>query len=171
MGTDVNCLFSSAYDRLRNVASKCLAMERRNHTLQPTELVNEVYLRIADYNRIHWNGQAHFVALAVRIMRQILVNHAIARRAAKRGGDRSASAIDDTVAAFSARSPELLELDAALQTLSSCSERLVQVVELRFFGGFSVPDVASVLGVSVSTVERDWATARAWLHRRLTNGS
>jgi RNA polymerase sigma factor (TIGR02999 family) len=155
------------YDELRALAARELRRERPGHTLQPTALVNEAYLRLAGEKQVDWKGRSHFLAIAARDIRQILINHAQARGAAKRGGGAArvslltAGLIDDRPEV------ELLDLDAALRDLHDLDERQARVVELRFFGGLDVEEAAEVLGVSPRTVKSDWRFARAWLHARL----
>lgn len=164
---DTKNLFTSTYGHLRRIASGCLSGERKDHTLQATALVHEAYLRLADYERIDWRSQAHLVAVASRVMRQVLVNHAKARNTLKRGGGNPRERFEEAMFAFPTGGTELVELDDALRTLSRLSKRLVRVFELRFFGGLANHEAATVLGVSESTIRRDWITARAWLHRQL----
>ena len=158
------------YDELRALAARYMGRERAGHTLQPTALVNEVYLRLVDVDRIDWRGKAQFFALAARQIRKILVDHARKRNAAKRGGGVPKVTLDEAVAAAGEREIDPIVLDEALARLAERSPRQGQVVELRFFGGLSVEEVADVLGISVTTVKDDWAVARAWLHRALGEG-
>lgn len=161
---------SELYRELRRVASRWLSTERADHTLQPTALVHETYLRLASYNQIDWEGRSHIVSIASRLMRQILSNHARARATAKRGGERRKLPLEETMSLGSAAenlAENLVELEDALSKLEELSPRLGRIVELRFFGGLPIPEVAMVLGVSKSTVERDWTMARAWLYHQL----
>ena len=158
-------LVPRVYPELRRVARNHLRREARGQTLQPTALVNEIYLRLAEVSRLEWRDRAHFFALCSRLMRQILVDAARARRAAKRGGGAIRVTFDDRID-LSAPS-DLLALDEALTALQEHDPRKSRVVELRFFGGLSLEEVAHVLDVSVGTVRRDWSLARAWLYREL----
>jgi RNA polymerase sigma factor (TIGR02999 family) len=152
---------------LRQVAARYLKRERGGHTLQPTALVNEAYLRLVDLNRIQWQDRAHFFAMAARTMRRILVDHARARDNVKRGGGAIKLSLE--LAMEVAREPErrLVELDDALQRLEMAHPRKAQVVELRFFTGLSVEETATAMRVSVDTVKRDWRFAKLWLLRDL----
>jgi len=155
------------YDELRRLARRHLAPERGD-TLQPTALVHEAYLRLIDQRSVNWQNRAHFYAIAARLMRRILIDHARRRVAERRGGGAIHMTLDEAVAVSMARSAELLALDEALGELATVDPRKSRVVELRFFGGLSVQETAEVLGVSEVTVMRDWRTARAWLHRGIT---
>ncbi len=162
-------LFPLVYDEMRALADQFLRRERSGHTLQPTALVHEAYLRLIGGSPAEWRGESHFRAVAARVMRHILINHAEARRAAKRGGAQTHVTLSE------ARTPtpgegmevDLLALDEALKELEALDERQCRVVELRFFSGLSVQEAAQVLGVSERTVELDWKMARAWLYVRL----
>jgi RNA polymerase sigma-70 factor, ECF subfamily len=163
---DLNRLIEAVYPELRSLARVHLRRERRDHILQPTALVNELYLRLASHRRHEWQSRAHFFGATASIMRRILVEHARALKRVKREHegiqtdvDRLASPIGDPVS--------VLEVDAALDELSRLSSRQARIVELRCFAGLSVPEVAVVLGVHARSVDRDWAMARAWLRRRL----
>jgi RNA polymerase sigma-70 factor (ECF subfamily) len=156
------------YARLRAIAADYLARERRGHTLQPTALVNEAFLRLGGATETRFGDRQHFVAAVARAMRNILVDHARARNAEKRGGGSPGAPL--TVApndASAGDAVDLIELDEALARLERLDERQARVVELRFFGGLSVPETAALLGVSDRTVELDWSVARAWLRRAL----
>ena len=154
------------YDELRRRAGHYLRAERPNHTLTPTALVNEVYLRLVDLDQLDWQDRTHFFALAVRQMRRILVDSARARRYHKRGGGAANVAFDDTLA-VSERPPDLVALDDALIGLTGHDERKAQVVELRFFGGLTNEEIAAELQISTDTVTRDWQMAKLWLRREL----
>lgn len=156
------------YDDLRELAARYLRRERSDHTLQPTALVNEVYLRLVKGDEINWKGRAQFFALAARQIRAILVDHARRKDAAKRGGRAERVTLDASVASLPVPDVDLIALHESLAELERRSARQAQVVELRFFGGLSVEEVAEVLGVSASTVKDDWVVARAWLRRRLS---
>lgn len=154
------------YDELRGLAADYLRNERPNHTLQPTALVHEVYLRLIDQEQTDWKNRAHFFALAAEMIRRVLVDHARAKQAAKRGGDRERVSLEDADQRVE-HQVDLLTLDELLEELDTLSERQRRVVELRFFGGLTVKDTAHVLGISTPTVKADWRLARAWLGTRL----
>lgn len=152
---------------LRQIASRCLRSESAGHTLQPTALVNEAYLRLLDWNNVEWKDRAHFLAVAAKMMRRILVNHAIANQAQKRGS--SAIMVSLTEAgSVPARTHELIALDEALVALAQLDERKSRLVELRYFGGLTSDQAAEVLGISPRTASREWDLARAWLFRVLS---
>jgi RNA polymerase sigma-70 factor, ECF subfamily len=154
------------YAELHQRARALMGRERRNHSLQPTALIHEAYLRLVGSAPVDWHDRSHFYALAARLMRQILVDHARARGRQKRGGAALAIDLDETVLA-SEEAPDLVRLDDALHALAETDARKSRVVELRFFGGFSVDEVAGILAVSPQTVLRDWRLAKVWLHRQL----
>ncbi len=157
---------------LRRLAQRAMAGERADHPLQPTALVNEVYLRLVDMKNVRWNDRAHFFALSARLMRRILVDIARSHRYRKRGGGAPTVSLDDAAVAAPERGPDIVALDEALERLAALDPRRGQVVELRFFGGLGVEEVAEVLKVSRHTVMRDWTLARSWLFRELCrNGS
>jgi RNA polymerase sigma factor (TIGR02999 family) len=156
------------HDELRRMAAGYLRRERPDHTLQPTALVNEAYLRLVDQRDLDWKDKAHFLGVAAHLMRLILVDHARARRAEKRGGDAGRVPLEEAVVAAIERDVDLLALDEALGRLGAMDAQLARVVELRYFGGLTTRETAEVLGVSTATVEREWATARSWLKRELT---
>ncbi len=156
------------YDELRRLARCHMRGERPGHTLQPTALANEAYLRLIDAQQIQWHDRAHFFAMASRLMRRVLVDHARAHRADKRGGHDVRVSLDRALGlAVGADSLDLVALDDALDTLAKLDERKRDVVELRFFGGLSVEETAAVLKVSSDTVTRDWNFAKSWLRREL----
>ena len=162
-------LMPAVYDELRRVASYHLAGERAGHTLAPTALVHEVYLRLGSYENISWQNRAHFFAMASKIMHRVLVDHARKRKAAKRGGDESAvTLIESRQSGGQPEQVDLIALDDALRELEALDERQCQVVQMRYFGGLKNDEIAAVLGVSVPTVKRDWAVARVWLRRALS---
>ena len=157
------------HDELHRIAVACMARESDPCTLQPTALVNEAYLRLMDVDRIAWRDRTHFLAMAARTMRRVLVDAARARGSRKRGGDATRVTFDDlTLATADGLAPDLLDLDGALERLASLHPRPHDVVELRFFGGLNVDEAATVLGVSPDTVKRDWRFAKMWLLRELT---
>lgn len=158
--------FDEAYEALRELADYFLAGERRDHTLQPTALVHEAFLRMGGGDH-RWGDRRHFMAAAAGVMRAVLVDHARRRGSQKRGGGRSRVAIADVDAAGGSDAIDLLDLDAALAELATLHERQARIVELRFFGGLTSAEIAEELGVSVRSVDGDWAMAKAWLARRL----
>jgi RNA polymerase sigma-70 factor (ECF subfamily) len=159
-------LLDLVYDELRDLAGRYMSRERRNHTLQPTALVHEAYLKLVDQTRVSWQGRTHFLAVGAKLMRRILIDHARGHRRAKRGGDwLRVTFLDGLLASPDGdlSSEQLMDLDRALEELAAVDERQAKVVELRFFGGLNVAEVAASLGVSKRTVETDWARARDWL--------
>lgn len=168
---DANALdrvFPIVYQELRRQAAGYLRGERAAHTLQPTALAHEAYLRLAGTADAPWQNRAHFMAVAARAMRNILVDHARRRGAQKRGGGEAPVVLDDTIDVEGGPPVAFDDLDRALGDLARLSERQARVVELRYFGGLSIDETGEVLGVSPMTVKRDWATARAWLYRELS---
>jgi RNA polymerase sigma factor (TIGR02999 family) len=163
----LNDLLPIVHAELRRLARRYMARERRGHTLQPTALVNEVYLRLVDIRRMHWQNRAQFVAVCARLMRRILVDAARSRRSAKRGDNARLVSFDERLAPQGGRQDELLALDDALNRLAEKGVRRSQVVELRLFGGLTIEESAAALHVSVETVMRDWRFAKAWLSREL----
>lgn len=151
------------YEQLRRSARRHLARAQQDGSLQTAELINELYLRVAELQRVNWQNRAHFFALCARQMRWILTDLYRSRRYQKRGGGAEAVALEESALMAPLPGPDLLALDDALQQLARVDARQCQVVELRFFGGLSVKEVAAVLGVSPETVMRDWKLARAWL--------
>jgi RNA polymerase sigma factor (TIGR02999 family) len=156
------------YDELRRVARRHLRREQPGHALQPTALVHEVYLRLVDVDRLALKNRTHFFAVAAKLMRQILVDHARRQRADKRGGEVTMVSLDDASPASQPAGVDVLALDQALETLSALDARQCRVVELRFFAGLNIDEAADALEISPATVERDWALAKAWLYRRLS---
>lgn len=163
----LDSLIPLVYEELRRIAQHYLRNERPGHTLQSTALVHEAYVRLIRQDLPQWQNRAHFFAVAAQLMRQILVDHARAYRADKRGGGVCNLALDDAEKDAQQVDVDIVALDDALKTLSAMDPQQGKVVELKFFGGLSIEDTAEVLGVSSSTVKRDWITARAWLHREL----
>ena len=159
-------LMDTVYSELRRLARGFLRRERPGHSLQPTALVHEAYLKLVDQRRVRWQNRAHFFAIAAHVMRRLLVDHARAHGAAKRGAGARVPLLDVDASA-EAPDIEILALDAALDRLEAIDRRRSQLVELRFFGGLTVDETAVVLGVAPITVKRDWALARAWLYREL----
>ncbi len=157
------------YDELRELAQKYFRHERPGHTLQPTAVVHEAYMRLVDESRVDWQGRTHFRAICARVMRQVLVDHARARKRVRRGGGRAPLSLESAVAPLELEGLDPVELHDALERLAALDAREARVVELRFFGGLSVEEVAETLGVSTRTVEGDWSHAKAWLHAQLGN--
>ncbi len=151
------------YDELHRLAAGYLARERPDHTLQPTALVHEAFLRLINQREVDWRNRAQFFGVAAGLMRRILVNHARDRAAAKRGGERERVSLSLVEVPSGGPDVDLIALEDAMERLAALDERKAKVVELRFFGGLSVEEVAEVLGVSRATVEREWSFARAWL--------
>ena len=161
-------LLSLVYLELKRRAGAYLRRERQDHTLQPTALVHEAYLRLIGQERVAWQNRAQFFGIAAQMMRRILIDHAREHQAAKRPGAGLRVALDDRVGASPPVDCEMLLLDQALEELARLDERQAQIVELRYFGGMSEREVAAVMSLSRATVTREWQTARAWLYRRMT---
>ncbi len=162
-----NQLVPLVYEELRRLANAEMRRERPGHTLQPTALVSEAYLRLVEQNEAGFNNRSHFFGAAARVMRRILVDHARGRLAEKRGGDAKRTQLDEALVSFEERATDILALDEALSRLADLDAQQARIVELRFFGGLSVDETANVLQTSPSTVERGWRIARAWLLRAL----
>jgi RNA polymerase sigma factor (TIGR02999 family) len=160
-------LMALVYDDLRRLAAWQLQAERSEHTLQPTALVHEAYLKLAGQNPVEWQNKAHFFALAAQVMRHILVDHARTKQRGKRGGGQANVALDKVLNVSRTSEPNLIELDEALSTLAKQDARKSQIVELRYFGGLSIEETAEVLEISPATVRREWTLAKAWLQREL----
>jgi RNA polymerase sigma factor (TIGR02999 family) len=160
-------LMPRVYDQLRRLAASFLRRERPDHTLQPTALVNEAYLRLVDQRAVAWENRAQFFALAAQMMRRILVNHAEARRAGKRGGGAGRVTLDASHAIAEDRTVEVIAVHQALDKLAAFDALKARLVELRMFAGLTTEEAASVVGKSKATVEREWRVARAWLHNEL----
>ena len=156
------------HSELRRRAASYLRRERQNHTLQPTALVNEAFMKLVGQRNVRWQNRAHFFAVASQAMRRILVDHARTHRRVKRGGSSPQVTLDEAMIAEESRSIDLLALDEALDRLAALDERQARVVELRFFGGLSVEESAEVLNISPATIKREWSMAKAWLHAALT---
>ena len=163
-----DALLPVVYGELRRQAGRHLRRERANHTLQPTALVHEAYMRLVDQRNLRWQNRAHFFAIAAQAMRRILVDHARAQARVKRGGPKAQVTLDEAMLAAEQKSIDAIALDEALQRLAALDERQARVVELRFFGGLSVEEVAEVLKISPATIKREWSMAKAWLHGELT---
>ena len=165
-----NQLLPLVYEELKRLAAIRMKSERRDHTLQPTALVHEVYLKLAMGAPVDWQNRAHFFAVAAQHMRRIIVDHARAATAGKRGGGKQSVALDDFMGTTLPPDESMLALDEALDQLKEIDERAARVVELRFFGGLTEREVAEVLDIGVTTLKRDWEFARAWLGTRLSSG-
>jgi RNA polymerase sigma factor (TIGR02999 family) len=161
-------LMPLVYDEMRRLARSFIVRERGGHTLQPTALVHEAYVRLVDQSRVNWQNRAHFYGIAASMMRRVLIDHARAHATGKRGGATIRLSLDDVQVPVEERAASLVALDEALGRLAEVSERQAKIVELRFFGGLTDEEIAEVLGVSTRTVLRDWKTARLWLFRELS---
>jgi RNA polymerase sigma factor (TIGR02999 family) len=155
------------HDELHRLAHHYMRQERTGHTLQTTALVNEAYVRLIDQRAVHWQNRAHFFAIAAQAMRRILVDYARARRYAKRGGEARQVTLDESAIVSRQRGTELVALDEALTDLAARDSRKSQIVELRFFGGLNIEETAEVMGLSASTVQREWRSAKAWLYQAI----
>ena len=167
----LDALVPLVYDELRHLAHHYLQRERPGHTLQSTALVHEAYARLVEQNLPEWQNRAHFFGVAAQLMRQILVDYARNRRAAKRGGDACRVTLDDAASLPQRVDVDVVALDDALKHLAKIDPQQSRVVELRFFAGLSIEDASEVMGISTSTVTRDWNTARVWLYRELDRGT
>lgn len=163
----LNALLPQVYAELRRMADRQFRMERVDHTLQPTALVHEVYLRLVDQRQVDWQSRAHFFGVAAQVMRRILVDHARRRGASKRGDGVRCVSIDEANDVAASNEIPVLALDHALDRLEKIDAELAKIVELRAFGGLTIEETAHVLRVSPSTAKRDWRTAKAWLNREL----
>jgi RNA polymerase sigma factor (TIGR02999 family) len=164
-----NVLLALVYDELRRIARQYLRKERSDHTLQPTALVHEAYMKLIDISDVSWQDRAHFFAVASNVMRHILVDHARARATDKRGGEAQRIALEDAVKLSDAPDIDLLALDEAMKQLAEFDAQQSKIVELRFFGGLTIEETAHVLAISPATVKREWTMAKAWLFRRIKN--
>ena len=164
-------MMPTLYDELRRIAAAQMRRERYSHTLQPTALVHEVYLRLIDQATVPWRDRAHLLGVAARMMRQILVDHARRRAAGKRGGGEARVSIDEATVASVAPTLDVLALDLALNRLAALDERQARLVELRVFSGLTIEESAEVLGCSHATVSRAWRHAQAWLRREMAGHS
>jgi RNA polymerase sigma factor (TIGR02999 family) len=162
-------LLSLVYDELRRIARQYLRRERSDHTLQPTALVHEAYMKLIDISDVSWQDRAHFFAVASNVMRHILVDHARARATDKRGGEAQRIALEDAVKLSDAPDIDLLALDEAMKQLAEFDAQQSKIVELRFFGGLTIEETAHVLAISPATVKREWTMAKAWLFRKIKN--
>jgi RNA polymerase sigma factor (TIGR02999 family) len=162
-------LIPLVYDELRRLASRYLNRERGDHTLQPTALVHEAFIRMVNEDQPPWQNRSHFFGVAARLMRQILVDHARRHQSLKRGGSCERTDLDEEFVVYSLeKSAELLALDEALSRLAYQDERQSRIVEMKYFVGLDIDDIAKVLDISPRTVKRDWTMAKAWLHREMT---
>ncbi len=159
------------YAELKRRARWYMANERPGHTLETCALINEAFLELGGLKKIHWQNRAHFYAMAARMMRRVLVDYAMSRKYQKRGGGAHPVTLSDVAIVSSERSAEFVALDQALEQLAAFDRRKSEVVELRFFGGFSVEEIAEMLNVSTITVMRDWKLAKAWLEREISGNS
>ena len=167
----LNRLTPIIYDELRRISRRYMRQERPGNTLQPTALVNEVYLRLVDVRDVDWQHRAQFFAITAQMMRRILVDAARARGSHKRGGGARRVSLDTTPIVAPERDAWLIELDAALDEFAKFAPRQAKVVELRYFAGFSIEEIAELMETSSRTIERDWKFARSWLMHQLTQGS
>jgi RNA polymerase sigma factor (TIGR02999 family) len=165
--TALDGLLPAVYDHLRRIAERELRREQTGHTLNPTALVHEAYLKLVQLERITWQGRVHFFGACAQMMRRILISHARARKSEKRGAGVAHASLDDVIVAVSERPDALLALDEALDRLAALDPRKAKVVEYRYFAGMEIEEVAEVMGASAATVKRDWTAARAWLNREL----
>ncbi len=160
-------LLPMVYDQLRKLAQRELRHERVDHTLSPTALVHEAYLKLVQLDRVNWQGRAHFFGACAQSMRRILVSYARMKKAEKRGGGSEHVPLDNVVVAANTRPSDILSLDRALEYLEKLSPRQARIVEYRVFGDMSIAETAKALGISPATVKRDWIAARAWLNREV----
>jgi RNA polymerase sigma factor (TIGR02999 family) len=163
-------LMPAVYDELRRLAQHYLSRERAGHTLQTTALVHEAYLRLVDQKAVNWQNRAQFFGIAAQMMRRILINHARERNAQKRQGYATKVSLDEAISLFETRDVDLVALDEALNALAALDPQQAQVVELRFFGGLTIEEVAEVMDVSPATTKREWDSAKLWLRRQLGSG-
>jgi RNA polymerase sigma factor (TIGR02999 family) len=161
-------LMPIVYDELRRQAARYLRREKAGHTLQTTALIHEAYVRLVDQRNVQWQNRAHFFGIAAQMMRRILVDHARSKQRVKRGGSEIRVSLSDATVAVKGQDLDVVALDEALERLGQIDEQQSRVVELRFFSGLSVEETAAVMGISKSTVKRDWSMAKAWLHRELS---
>lgn len=164
----LNQLMPLVYDELRGLAKRYMRRESASHTLQTNALVNEAYLRLVNQQNVDWQNRAHFFAIAAQVMRHLLVDHARSKQYAKRGGGAQQITLDEGLAISDGNQIELLSLHQALERLEQIDDRKSKIVELRYFGGLSTEETAEVLGVSEITIKREWAKAKAWLFRELS---
>jgi RNA polymerase sigma factor (TIGR02999 family) len=163
----VNSIFPALYDELKRIASSHLASERKGHTLQPTALVNEAYLKLINQRTLAFESRGHFLAMSAIMMRRVLMEHARTRKRKKRGDGQTPLELDEEALGAAVDLDQLLDFEHALTKLEELDARQVRIVELRYFGGLTMPEVADVLQISLRTAEADWHMARAWLKREL----
>ncbi len=163
-------LMPVVYEELRRLAQHYLSHERAEHTLQTTALVHEAYLRLVDQKSVNWQNRAQFIGIAAQMMRRILINHATNRNALKRQGYANRVSLDEAVSFFEQREIDLIALNEALEALAVLDAEQGRIVELRFFGGLTIDEVAEVAGISPATTKREWDSAKLWLRRRLSAG-
>ena len=163
----VDDLIPVVYQELRRIARAHLRRERSGHTLNTTALVHEAYVELARFDRVLWSDRAHFLSIAARMMRRVLIDHAVARKALKRNGHAQRVSLHDDIAQTDARTDELVAIGEAIDRLEQLNPRLARVVECRVFAGMSIDETAGAIGTSAATVKRDWNVARAWLYREL----
>ena len=161
-------LMPIVYDELRKLARSYMRRERSGHTLQATALVHEAFLRLIDQNAVTWQNRAHFFGLAAQMMKRILVNHELSRRAAKRGGGAEKVSLEHAKGIEPQQELDILQLDEALQDLESIDSRQCRIVELRFFSGLTLEETSEVMNLSLATVKREWSTAKLWLRQRIS---
>lgn len=161
-------LLGLVYEPLRAIAGRHLNREREGHTLQPTALVNELYLKLVDQRKVAWADRAHFFAVAAQVMRRILVDHARRKKSDKRGGDMIAVTIGAALELAATENVDVVALDVALENLAGIFPQQARIVELRFYAGLTIDETAEVMGVSPATISREWTMARAWLRRELS---
>jgi len=166
----LNELIPVVYQELRRMAGHYLRLENPGHTLQPTALVHEAWLRLIDQTRVNWRNRSQFFGVAAQMMRRILVDHAKTKHREKRGGGSEKLSLDDVINLSQERAADLIALDDALDELARIDERKSRVVELRYFAGFSVEETAQIMEVSPDTVMRDWKIAKAWLYQQIKRG-
>ena len=163
----VDHLLPLIYDELRRLAMNYMRRERPDHTLQPTALAHEAYLRLVDQTRANWRNRAHFFGVAAQIMRRLLVDYARKHNAEKRGADFQKLSLDENIEKAVERGPQIVALDRALEALAAIDEQKARIVELRYFGGLTVEETAEVMGVTPITIKRHWRMARAWLQGQM----
>lgn len=160
-------LLALVYAPLRSIAERHLYREREGHTLQPTALVHELYLKLVEQRKVDWHDRAHFFGVAAQVMRRILVDHARRRKSDKRGGDVTPLTIGAALDVCAEQKVDVVELDAAVENLAAIYPQQAKIVELRFYGGLTIDETAATLGISPATVSREWTMARAWLRRAM----
>ncbi len=168
MTGQMNAALPALYDELREMAAGYLRRERSDHTLQPTALVHESYLRLVGQRAVNWNDRLQFLSIAARMMRRILSDHAVSRKAQKRGGGAAKVQLDEVLEFCENRAIDVGAMDEVLRDLEKLDPRQAQIVELRFFGGLTIEETAELMGLSPATVKREWMTARRWLQREIS---